>query len=456
MGKSFTFSWPKFLFYALFGLIPLFLWVAGTGKQINFSDAYFTLTTLGKIGGIVGLCFFAANLILSGRYHFLDRIFGGLDRVFLFHRRTGKDAFFLLTLHAVLFLIRPALFSFDAFLSMVWDTTPSLLFGKLAYLGMLVIIVITIFWSGKILYERMKLLHSTLGIFLFIGGLHAYMIPSDIANNLWLRYYSLAIVSVALASYLWRTVLRRWLLLRKNYLVISVNDLGGNVTEVVMKAEKEFISTFTPGQFIFIKFKQEGFPYEDHPFSLTSSPEEASRSILRISAKALGDFTKRLIELRPGALAEIQGPYGGFSFLRAERKKQLWIAGGIGVTPFISMGRTIGEGISDAFGAPAAAYDIALYHSVKTADELVYKNDFEKIEKDVEQKHGEHGRFTFVPWIVDQKGLLNADTLREVKDLSERDVFICGPQPMMKALKTQLMAMGVPASRIHYELFKLL
>ncbi|MBX4197740.1 ferric reductase-like transmembrane domain-containing protein [Candidatus Parcubacteria bacterium] len=432
----------KILFLIIFLFIPLGIWLGGEGQQFLFTNLYTSLTTIGKIAGIIGVGFFAGNMFLSGRYKVLDRLFHGLDRVYLFHRQTGIRAFVLLTIHLLALTFRNLAFSFQA----VIDFTTSfsnipVLIGRVGYYGFLVLIIITLFVRMK--YERLKRLHQFMGVFLFFGGLHVYLIPSDVSVNMYLRWYILGIVALALISYSWRVLLRRWIIQRTIADVIAVNKLGDTVIEVVMKPQKEKVN-FIPGQFIFVKFKQPGFPYEDHPFSLTASTEEPT---LRISAKALGDFTKKLPELKPGAEAHIQGPFGGFSFLKSENKKQIWIAGGIGITPFMSMARSLRDRVEK--DPTLKEYDITLFYSVKNEPEHIYAKELEEISQKLPNFH-------FIPWVTDRDGFINAARVHQKIKVTDETIFICGPKPMLNALRDQFQILGISRSRIHFELFKLL
>jgi predicted ferric reductase len=433
----------KILFVILFVIAPILLWVLEAGEQFVFTDFYNSMTTVGKITGIVGVCLFAANIFLSGRYTFIDRIFDGLDRVYLFHRKNGIAAFVLLTIHLAAMTIRNWQFGFQYVIDFAFDLSDwPILFGRLGYYGLLVIIFITLFIRLK--YERLKFLHSFMGVFLFLGGLHVFLIPSDVVSNLYLRSYILTVVGLALLSWVWRTVLRHWLLNRMKADVIAVNKLGDSVTEVVMKPRSGKVH-FIPGQFIWVKFRQDGFLYEDHPFSLTASSEEDT---LRISAKALGDFTKILPELKAGAVAEIQGPFGGFNFMRrSQNNKQVWIAGGIGITPFMSMARSLRD--RGEREPELKKYDISLFYSVKTDAELIYGKELQEIAQ-------KNPHFKFYPWIAERDGFITAEKISQKTSIKDTDVFICGPKPLLSALSTQFVAIGIPKSDIHYELFKLL
>jgi predicted ferric reductase len=433
----------RLLFYLIFGLIPLGLWFRGLyDTQFLFSDFYSSINTIAKMAGIAGISFFTGNLFLSGRYKILDRLFVGLDKVFLFHRQTGKLTFYLLTTHFLLMTLGYLQGSFNAFITFILDfSNIPILFGKIAYYCLFVVIIITLFAGRKLKYERLKYIHQYMGVFLFLGGIHAFLIPSDIALNRPMRWYILTLVCLALVSYLTRTVLKKFLVKRKILNVVAVNNLGGNVTEVVMKLKQPAPKIlFHPGQFIFVKFKQDGFPYEDHPFSLTAGTGEDG---IRISAKAVGDFTKTLPQLKPGATAEVQGPFGSFSYEFINNKKQLWIAGGIGITPFTSMSRTLQHtGFNDK--------DIILVHTGQTEQDLVYKKEFEEIAV-------KNTQFSFRPWITEKQGFLTIDEIvKQVGDIKEREIYICGPQKMMLLFTDALVKLGIPKPHIHFELFRLL
>ena len=91
---------------------------------------------------------------------------------------------------------------------------------------------------------------------------------------------------------------------------------------------------FLPGQFVFVDFHQDGISAETHPFSIASTPGQTT---LEVVVRSLGDYTSRLMGLKPGAMARVEGPFGRFTYHRHRNRDQIWIAGGIGITPFMSM-----------------------------------------------------------------------------------------------------------------------
>jgi len=217
--------------------------------------------------------------------------------------------------------------------------------------------------------------------------------------------------------------------------VAAVKDLGDNVVEIIL-TPKDTKMLFTPGQFVFINFKSSTVSDEVHPFSISSTDTDNN---LIFTIKAEGDYTKTLPKLAVGETASIEGSFGRFSYKRATNKKQIWVAGGIGITPFLSMARNITD--------PSFAVD--LYYSVRTQDEAVYLSVFQQISQT-------NKNFRVFPFFTKTQGRLTAEVIAKASgDIVDADVFICGPPPMMRSLRIQLKKIGVLDINIHTEEFSM-
>ena len=170
-----------------------------------------------------------------------------------------------------------------------------------------------------------------------------------------------------------------------------------------------------------------------HPFTISSAPRDG---VVQITVKALGDYTSQLQHLvEPGMPAVIEGPHGRFRHTRGT-SRQVWIAGGVGVAPFLSWLR----GLEDALPQHV---------------DFFYSNDgpapfSEEIERIAEHfpTLRVHIFDTSVQGRVTVANILNA--AGEPKGLS---VFMCGPRGMVRALQADLRRAGVPGARIHREYF---
>jgi ferredoxin-NADP reductase len=201
---------------------------------------------------------------------------------------------------------------------------------------------------------------------------------------------------------------------------------------------------FRSGQYANFIFLSKG-RWSPHPFSFSAAP---NGQFLRVSIKAAGDFTDRVRELAPGTVALLEGPLGAFTAAVA-CDKYLMVAGGIGITPI----RALIESLA------AAGRDIVLLYSVKTADDLVFASELRALtahchfilSRASENREGTKPGETKVGL---ERGRIDLRMLaRLVPEVQEREVFICGPRPMMKAVAAALEALQVRESSIHYEQF---
>jgi predicted ferric reductase len=161
--------------------------------------------------------------------------------------------------------------------------------------------------------------------------------------------------------------------------------------------------------------------------------------VLRVTIKASGDFTRHLFEnLKTGMDAVIEGAYGMFDY-KTGGQKQIWVAGGIGVTPFLSFIRDMGGNL---------AQDVDFYYTVRHRDEAIFVDEIEAAAK---QNPRLKARIRY----SSTDGSLTVDEI--VKNaggnISGHHVYMCGPLPMVQAFEKKFLEVKVPAANIHYEEF---
>jgi predicted ferric reductase len=297
---------------------------------------------------------------------------------------------------------------------------------------MILLLVLTFY--VKLPYKVWKVSHKFLGLSYFFATLHLIFVYSDTNQSLVLKAYMLTVSFLALSAVFYRTVAGAVLVPICRYRVAAVNRINGAVFEIIMKPEKGTMH-YNPGQFIFISFDQPGFT-EKHPFTISSASGDLS-----IAVKSLGDYTARLGELKTGTPALIEGPYGKFSHHHSKNKKQVWLAGGIGITPFLSMARSLGE---------SSEFDIDLIYCAKNAGEAVFFDE-------LQQLSATRAWFRVHSFYSDEQGRISADTISKLEGgLKGRDYFLCGPRPMMHSIKKQLTDYDIPDVLIHIEEFAML
>ncbi|NMC58789.1 MAG: hypothetical protein GYA51_05305 [Candidatus Methanofastidiosa archaeon] len=213
----------------------------------------------------------------------------------------------------------------------------------------------------------------------------------------------------------------------------------GEITEIKFEVNaKKF--RFVPGQFVFIKFINLEKSFELFPFSISCSHKD---DLIRISAKRSGDFTSNILpKVKVGDIVYLYGPYGKFGekFLY-EKNDMLWIAGGIGVTPFLSM---IHE---------ASDKNIDFVWASKDKKDAIYDKEIKEIISDKKS-------IRYNLWISKDSGRISAHKIMKMFDseanIKEKLIFICGPTQMMMDIANQFVKIGVPPRHIIFEDFNLL
>lgn len=416
-------------------LFPVIVWVNIMPLNIRFINLYTSLTSIGQIAALAGMVLFCWSLLLSARLKIFEDFFKGMNGVYIAHHTIGGLAFIFLIIHP-LFLagsyLTISVKEAALFLLPHEDWTVNL--GIASLLCLMALLILT--YYVDLPYQVWRLTHKFLGFVFFLGGLHAFFIPGVISTDSTIRVYILGFSVIAFIFYSFKTILGRFLVFRYRYCVDKIVSLKDEMVEVKMHPIGEPMS-YKAGQFIFISFWGKGISSEDHPFSLCSSPSSRELSII---VKSLGDYSATLSTIPEGTLAKIEGPFGRFTFEDFKEENQIWIAGGVGITPFLSMARTFYD----------LDYKVDLYYCVRSEDEAVYLDELNSLSQ-------KYTNFKIIPYFTKEKGRLTADIIEQISgDLKGKEFLFCGPPPMMISLKRQLRAKGVKTAFMHSEEFEML
>jgi predicted ferric reductase len=442
---------------ASLALVPVALWAIMSRLGPRFATLTLSLQSVAVALGLAGTACFALNLILGGRLWFLEGLFGGLDRMYRVHQINGRTAYLLLVSHAVLMIASSATSSISAALHLFIPSGNWAVFlGPLALIAMTISIGLTLF--GNLEHEIFVWVQRSFGVIFLVALFHFLRVPATSVASLPLKIYLAGISAIGLGAWIYRSVFGDVLVRRYDYLVTDVRTLGDRVTEITMAARSAPLE-FLPGQFLYVTFRSAGIrrslhpltlsPEQEaptlrvrpgdianqfHPFSITSPPRAAE---LKVAVKAVGDYTRAMRELAAGDAARIEGPYGRFSYRKIANPRQIWVAGGIGVTPFLSMSRDLEVN---------SCNQIVLYYCTKSLDAAIFLTDLEEVA-------GRHPSFRVISFREDEHGLVTAAEVDKTIPVSERDILICGPVSMIDSLTAQFVGLGLPQDRIHSERF---
>lgn len=420
------------LIYASVGF-ALLLWLLASPVGSRVENPAAAIKSLANISAFSGVVLYAWSILLSARLLVFDSWFGGLDKAYKWHHYTGGLGFFLLTLHPLFLSIRALMVGWPVSTLWVIGSNWQINFGIIPLYALAIFLPISIFLRVK--YGLFIWLHRILGAVFFLGFLHAFMATGNMARFWPLWCYMFVVSAIAIAAFVYHSVLGVILPIRYRYLVSQVQDKGSGVTEITLTPSSQRLLPFVAGQFAYVSFASHPDGDEAHPFSMARQPRTKE---LRFVIKNLGDYTASVNQIKTGTKAWIEGPHGAFNFRTARKYRQVWVAGGIGVTPFLAMAEAL----------PKRKYDVDFYYCVVTAKEACYEAEFAAIAK-------RNPAFKLKTFCQDKQGFIDADKLTKGVDVQATEFYICGPPPMMHALHKGLLAKGVPNKRIHFEDFSM-
>ena len=391
----------------------------------NFARQY-----AGEIIGANNIILMACSLFLSTRPKWAEKYFGGLDKMYITHRHTGTAAFLLIFVHVLTVPITTTGWALGNYLAVI------------AFAGIVTIVLITLApripflkWLSGSDYDDWKKLKRFIGIFFILAFIHALTVPNPLHALIAITWVQIFFI-IGTVSYLYTEIFGGFFKKFQPYKVEAVKHPNNSSTEVTLRAKKEPIQKHRAGQFLFVRFPKDKTLNESHPFTISSGPQE---DVLRLTIKASGDFTRYLFgNLQAGMDAVIEGAYGMFDY-KTGGQKQIWVAGGIGVTPFLSF-------IRDMYGN--LDHDVDFYYTVRHREEAIFVDEIaEKAKKNPRLKA--HIRFSSTDGPMTIEDILkNAGG-----NVSGHHVYMCGPFPMMQAFEKKFLEAKVPAGNIHYEEF---
>lgn len=412
-----------------------------------FSDysAYSLRKQLLFLTGTLTFSMMTLAVIISIRFTYINKMMGGLDKAYIVHKTAGTLCLFFSIIHWLLkkaphwfndfFIItrpahieKPLLSSFETLLIKTGNTVAD-------YTFYVVIILILIALIHKISYRLFRLTHKLFPLIYLLIAYHALTIQ---LSNSWFKTSSGFLLSTLACVGIICAVIALLQLIGYNKKIVSIikqiDLINKDITSLTLKLTKPI--HVQDGQFVFLRFAHSPEP---HPFSIVSS--DTTTYHLEFAIKPLGDFTRQLqASLKVGQTVSIEGPYGELTF-NDSAKKHMYIAGGIGITPFISRLNSL-----------AIQHDntkhIILWYCTKGELSQQFPNDL--MEK-CERAHVELNHINSI------KNNCLIKQLSDQIDINEQDISIwfCGPAGLLEAVKKVLKDKNIKLNKLHYDNFKM-
>lgn len=383
-----------------------------------------------QLVGALSLVGLAYASFITTRHPWVDRLFGGLDKAYVAHKWVSLISIVLIGAHIGilagndgLIITRGVVNPEDGPGMLGWPST--ILFVVLVLIAVL---------ATRMNYETWKSIHKVMFLPYLTGLVHYYqcsdyMVLGLAPFNTWMNVINwVGVISVFYSIFIYERTAFRY-----RYNVSRVQTVARDTIEITGNTTGKDLE-FKPGQFTFLKFRDKNIGFPSHPFTISQAPQKGE---IQFTIKNLGDHTARLIEkVKVGDEFVVTRPHGRFDYTRGGRR-QVWIAGGIGITPFRSF---VQAGVPDEFS-------VDLFYAYNSAGEGPYIKELQTLTSG--------GNVRLHPIDFTEKGFLTVDMIKKAVAANDPvDIYFCGPVPMREGLKKAIDESGLNVCGFHYEEFK--
>jgi predicted ferric reductase len=391
---------------------------------------------LQEVGGLLALLGFILlffQYVLISRIKFIEKG-RGLDKLIGMHKPLGVLLLLTVTLHPLLIFISERLQGYS---------TP---IGFVKIVGVIALLTIWVTAGSALIYGRINLryeswkrIHRAGYIILPLALFHSLFLGSTLQPGFLRGFW--VVLGFCYAAVLAARIHKHYAVKRYPLKVSHIKQETYDTWSLDIEGDHP---DYAPGQFMLLRLKIDGIVSSPHPFTLSSSP---TRKGLSVCIKSVGDFTSRLSENLQLDQAFVDMPYGVFSFLNHDAERYIFIAGGIGITPFLSMLRFMKD--------KKLNKQVILIWGNKEKRDIAFKAEIESMASQMTSFKVVHVLSREKEWLG-EKGHIDAEKLkRQVGDFTKGEFFVCGPPRMMKDLEKALLVLGVKKGRIHTERFSL-
>jgi predicted ferric reductase len=422
------------MLYLFFILAPLFALLTGPLPPTRDFWTEFSVAL-----GYAGLAMMGLQFGLTARFRYVTEPWGE-DVIYHFHRQLSLIAVGLVVAHPlILFVVRPELLALLNSIEAPWRAR----FAALSIYSLIALVVMAL-WRSKwnIRYETWHLTHIVLAVVAVAAGLLHMVGWSFYLGDPWKRARWIGLTILWFGMLLYVRIVKPLFMLRRPYRVSNVRRERGDTTTLVMQPDGHPGFRFRPGQFGWLTVWGSPFKITGHPFSFSSSVAAAGGRV-EMSIRNLGDFTSEIHEVPVGQRVYLDGPYGTF-IIGNPADMHVLIAGGVGITPMMSMIRTLAD--------QGDKRPVILLYGSKDWDSITFREELEVLKGWLNLTVVHVLANPPAGWTGEQ-GFITAEVFKRhlPPPYADHEYFICGPDVMMDAIEKALGELNVPLSKYHSE-----
>ena len=423
------------------GMGALWLWWQDQPRDLYTLGGW--LTGAGRITGLLAGYGVAVQLLLMSRAPALDRGIG-TDRLARWHALSGGYTVSLMLVHTVLITWGYAVSANEGLIPQadsLLTSYPDVLMATVALALLLLIALVSVrAVHRRLRYETWYYLHFYTYLALALAFAHVFADGNEFRSSESARIaWSAMYIAVGVVLVIYRVAIPVKATFHHRLRVASVRREAPGVTSLYIAGRDLAALRPQPGQFFRWRFLTSDGWWQSHPFSLSTAPP-AKIKRLRITVKALGDYTATLQRVKPGTRVIAEGPYGAVTAARRGPRKVALLAGGAGITAI----RALAEAFAD--GPP---HEVVLLYRVNENREIVFRAELDALA----QRGGLDVHYLIGPPGSAADVFAHDRLAAAIPDVTDRDVFVCGPAGFTKAAERALHQAGVPAGRVHTERF---
>jgi predicted ferric reductase len=409
-----------------------------TTTSHDWNTVYGIITSISRICALTGAYLSLVGLVLVARIPYVERSVGH-DRLVIWHRKLGPWSMYLVSFHVLLVILGYAGNDRVQLGIELWRMVKNYPWMLPAFVGFLFFIAAGITSYKRVrrnmTYETWWTIHLYTYLAISLAYMHQVLTgPMFINHPLNKMFWELLYIYTAVLLLTWRFIIPTVKSLRHQLRVDQIVHEGPGIYSVIMRGRALNKLRAQGGQFFGWRFMTKGQWFISNPYSLSAAPTD---HYMRVTIKELGDASSLIKKIKKGTRIFFEGPYGTFTASRASRGHVALIGGGVGITPI--------RAILEEFDITK---EIDVIFRASKAEDIVFRKELDELAKI---------RGARVHYLIGSRNEhpMNAKYIEKyIPAFKDSDVYVCGPTPLVEAVREAAKSVGIPKNRFHDEAFE--